>query len=118
LLSFPLDSPLARALTGVELLYTKASEWEKNAHRGVSLAEHMDMILKLVRRWRKLEADTWKALLRARCERQVQTSGGKWFPWLFSLCVEGVQEADGSVRPITPSEVFETIESFIQVRTG
>ena len=38
-------------------------EWEKNAHRGVSLQLMMSNISNLILRWRKLELSNWKPLL-------------------------------------------------------
>ena len=62
-LLLPVTSPLAKLLTGLELLLAACQEWEKNAHRGVSLQSVMDATSNLILRWRKLELSNWRSLL-------------------------------------------------------
>ncbi len=57
------SSPLAKCLTGLELLLAACQEWEKNAHRGVSLQPVMDAASGQILRWRRLELANWRSLL-------------------------------------------------------
>lgn len=55
--------PLKTAVTGVELLIDRAQLWEQSAARHVSLAQHLEALLALARRWRRLELASWQMLL-------------------------------------------------------
>ena len=61
--SLSVMSPLQQFLTGLELLLKSCQEWEKNAHKGVSIQEQMDKITDLILTWRKLELSGLKVLL-------------------------------------------------------
>jgi hypothetical protein len=63
ILLLPITSPLAKCLTGLEFLLAACQEWEKNAHRGVSLQTVMDAASNLILRWRRLELANWRSLL-------------------------------------------------------
>ena len=63
ILLLPVTSPLAKSLTGLEFLLAACQEWEKNAHRGVSLQSVMDAVSNLILRWRRLELANWRSLL-------------------------------------------------------
>ena len=56
-------SPLSQLLTGLELLLTSCHEWEKNAHKGVSIQQEMDCVTNLIFSWRKLELSSLQGLL-------------------------------------------------------
>ena len=68
ILSFSLYSAISQNLTGLELLLEACQEWEKNAHRGVSVQTMMNGISSLILRWRKLELSNWKPILRQTLE--------------------------------------------------
>ena len=67
--SFPLDTPLMKFLTGLELLLETCQEWEKNAHAGVSIAMSLMEITHLIIEWRKLELSFWKNLVETTYQR-------------------------------------------------
>lgn len=54
------------SLTSVLFIFAiaTADEWEKVAHRGVSIAAHIMEATQLVISWRKQELSYWKNLLR------------------------------------------------------
>lgn len=58
--SFPVDSPLSRFLTGLELLIGHLNDWEQNAHSGVSLASYSAEATRIIISWRKFELQCWK----------------------------------------------------------
>ena len=78
ILTFPLESPLSKNLTGLELLLGSCQEWEKNAHRGVSIQNLMDSISVLILRWRKLELSNWKPILAQSLETLRNASSEFW----------------------------------------
>lgn len=63
--NFDASSPLARFLTGLEMLLTQMYLWEENAHKGVSLAQHAASLTSQIIEWRKLELHSWKGALHA-----------------------------------------------------
>eukprot|EP00899_Mesostigma_viride_P010035 jgi/Mesvir1/19032/Mv12798-RA.1 len=79
LMSLPLDSPLMRALVGLELLLSRAQLWEENAAKHVSLGEHLDRLSAVVLRWRKLELASWRAALAGVREAQEAEAEKSWF---------------------------------------
>ena len=78
ILSFSLNSPIAKNLTGLELLLETCQEWEKNAHRGVSLQSMMSGVSTLILRWRKLELTNWKPILAQSLETLRRESCEFW----------------------------------------
>lgn len=82
--NFEISSPLARTLTGVELLLRKAQEWEAYAARNYSISTELGALSTLVTRWRKLELYSWPHLLRVK-EKQHQASAQKSWLNLYSL---------------------------------
>uniref|UniRef100_K3X0F1 Midasin n=1 Tax=Globisporangium ultimum (strain ATCC 200006 / CBS 805.95 / DAOM BR144) TaxID=431595 RepID=K3X0F1_GLOUD len=107
--NFEISSPLARTLTGVELLLRKAQEWEAYAARQYSIANELGALSALVTRWRKLELYSWPHLLHVK-ERQHRLVAHKtWFS-MYSLLTAQF-EADQS-EVIVPSD---DVRSFFNV---
>eukprot|EP00198_Chlamydomonas_reinhardtii_P014222 XP_001703559.1 predicted protein [Chlamydomonas reinhardtii] len=73
-LALPLTSPLKAALTGLELLLSRAQVWEETAAQFVSLKAQLGPLAALAARWRRLELSSWKSLLR-RAFIQTSTLG-------------------------------------------
>ena len=77
-LAIPATAPLPHLLTGLELLLTSCHEWEKNAHRGVSLQAAITAITATLLRWRQLELAGWKHLLAAALARLRRQAAAYW----------------------------------------
>jgi len=105
IITFSANSPLCKFLTGLELLLTSCQEWEKNAHRGVSLQGVMEQITNLIFRWRRLELSGWKGLLAAKLA-DARRDTGTW--WLHVAAV--LQEAKRPGR----GRKEETIRSLLR----
>jgi len=84
LLSISLEAPVMKAVTGVELLLAKAQLWEENAANHVSIGKEMNELMRLVRRWRKLELEGWPALLES-TQRQHEVNAEKLWFFLYGL---------------------------------
>lgn len=82
--NFEISSPLARTLTGVELLLRKAQEWEVYAARMYSIAPELNALSALVTRWRKLELYSWPHLLYVK-EKQHRLVAQKTWISMYSL---------------------------------
>lgn len=53
------QTPLMKALTGVELLLRACHEWDRNAHKGVAMKEGLQELTEVVLRWRRMELLCW-----------------------------------------------------------
>lgn len=104
---FPIESPLSRYLTGVELLLTKVKQWEENARYNVSLAGFVESLGAIVLRWRRLEFSRWKDTLQL-VEDESRTSASKWWFHLFDLTEEYVASGDGSRK----GRIIESLHRF------
>ncbi|BET00740.1 ATPase family associated with various cellular activities (AAA) [Nesidiocoris tenuis] len=91
-LGFPITCPLARFLTGLELLLTRLHEWEENAHAGVSLAPHAASLTNQIISWRRLELSAWKGALITK-KNTVAVNARKWWFHLYSLTVAFLRES-------------------------
>ncbi|KAF2076411.1 hypothetical protein CYY_002268 [Polysphondylium violaceum] len=79
LLTYPATDSLIKILTGLELLLRKSLEWESFAHKGVSIQSHLDILSRLITRWRKLEIESWPSIFQNQ-EKQSEIKALKvWF---------------------------------------
>ncbi|KAI9498449.1 hypothetical protein BDB00DRAFT_755080 [Zychaea mexicana] len=81
LLSFSIVSPVAKFLTGIELLLQKSEDWEAYAAKHVSLSAQREELIQLIVQWRQLELNCWPTLLAA----QEQYSQNAAYTWWFHL---------------------------------
>ncbi|KAJ1343425.1 hypothetical protein BSLG_002014 [Batrachochytrium salamandrivorans] len=77
--SFPVASPLMKLLTGIELLLTKSQDWEAYASKEVSLRSCLDDFVLFIVKWRRLELNTWRQLLKLEERRCAAKVGSLWF---------------------------------------
>lgn len=104
ILNMSATAPLKGLLTGLELLLARALVWEETAAKHVTLGAHLKAIAALATRWRKLELDSWRALLHRTAERSVLDAQMGWFH-LHRILLLG----DSPVP-----EVAKVLEDFIQ----
>nr|CAG8526340.1 11509_t:CDS:10 [Entrophospora candida] len=88
---FSLDSPLAKLLTGLEILLQKSDEWEVFASREVSIKSHQQEITQLIIHWRQLELTCWSKLLTAQ-ETYYKKSAYKWWFHLYNSIIHPIDE--------------------------
>ncbi|KAK9131363.1 hypothetical protein Sjap_011850 [Stephania japonica] len=83
LLTVPLNTPLTKALSGLQFLLRKAHFLEEISPK-LSVSDQAKPILSLVSCWQKMELDSWPALL-DEVQEQCDSSAAKlWFP-LYSV---------------------------------
>lgn len=112
LLGISLNSPLMKALIGVQFLLHRSQLYEETASRMVSLKDELNPLSSLVSRWRKIEFECWPTLLDA-VEQQHKVDAEKlWFA-LHSILFRRM--------PVDPDlEINSTIlsiEEFMQTAT-
>ncbi|XP_020093830.1 midasin isoform X2 [Ananas comosus] len=79
LLSMPLNSPLSKALLGLQLLVGRAQFLQENDSK-YSFKDHLQPIYALVSSWQKLEIECWPALLGGVQEQYEINAEKLWFP--------------------------------------
>ena len=62
-LGFKANSPVIKFLYGLDMLLSRAQDWQRVAHRGISLVDPLQDVAELMIRWRKLELKRWPAIL-------------------------------------------------------
>lgn len=83
LLAIPVETPLAKALLGLQFLLNRARALQENESK-FPLSDQLEPISALVCSWQKMEFDSWPALLHEVQEQYDINAGKLWFP-LFSV---------------------------------
>jgi hypothetical protein len=86
ILLLPACGPLKAALTGVELLLSRAQTWEEGAASHVSLAAQLQMCAALATRWRSAEVSAWPHALAAVTRAAADAANATWFPLHRLMC--------------------------------
>ncbi|KAI6654086.1 Midasin [Oopsacas minuta] len=102
ILSLSITSPIMQILTGLQILITKAQDWEAYAAKHVSIQEELGHISELVIRYRKMELVGWPKVLEA-SKRKYEMKSTKLFMHIYQII-----NAYFSVEKI---ENFENIEN-------
>ncbi|XP_073036075.1 midasin-like isoform X3 [Primulina eburnea] len=83
ILALPLDTPLAKALSGLQFLLSRIRTARETVVK-FPLSDQLEPIFTVISSWRKLEFESWPALL-DEVESQIERSAAKlWFP-LYSV---------------------------------
>ncbi|XP_028858240.1 midasin [Denticeps clupeoides] len=123
IMSFSLSSPLSKFLNGLEILLSKAQDWENNASRSVSLKRELEEITQLIIQWRKLELNCWSCSLDNAMQRHAGKSTKHWFSihqLLERYLLEQRAEptADDSTRQeLSLASVSSTLQAFMEGST-
>ena len=117
----PLSAPLAKLLTGAELLLSRAQMWEELAARHVSIYDRLKPIELLIKRWRTIELKSWPSLLDTR-EAAAARRAAKWWLHTWSLLHSFVAgDEDGGESDdkdsVSLAAVGQVIEEFVQKAT-
>ncbi|KAI7867198.1 hypothetical protein BDF14DRAFT_761657 [Spinellus fusiger] len=115
ILNFSILSPVAKFLTGFELLLQKSEDWEAYAAKHVSLKSQRDELINMIVRWRQLELNCWPKLLAA----QEQYSQDSAFTWWFHIydALNNTSFELGTEEEKTKKtlELLSALDQFIQV---
>ncbi|KAI8339482.1 hypothetical protein BC941DRAFT_349381, partial [Chlamydoabsidia padenii] len=113
ILGFSITSPVAKFLTGVELLLQKSEDWEAYAAKHVSIKTERDELISMIIRWRQLELNCWPKLLAV----QEQTCQDSVFNWWFHLYdAVNNSEFNGDKEQVKKSttELLSALDQFLQ----
>ncbi|CAG8438258.1 2742_t:CDS:10 [Acaulospora morrowiae] len=113
-----LNSPIAKLLTGLEILLQKSEDWESYASRDVSIKSNREEVTELIIRWRQLELTCWPKLLAAQDKYYMQSSL-KWWFHLYGCIIRPIYEISrqynvGEATPIIKDHVTEIVKSLDQ----
>ncbi|KAM8954164.1 midasin [Pelodytes ibericus] len=115
---FPLSSPLAKFLNGLEIILAKSQDWEENTSRTMSLRKHLDEVTQMIIQWRKLELNCWSLSLDNVMRRHAQKSTKHWFSvyQLVEKYMEDGQEEENKDEG-TLQSLTKTLQEFIEGST-
>ncbi|KAK2856665.1 hypothetical protein Q5P01_005400 [Channa striata] len=120
IMSFSLANPLAKFLNGLEILLSKAQDWENNASRSVSLRKELHAVTQLIIQWRKLELSCWSSSLDNAMKRHSEKSTKHWFS-IYQLIERYLGEqrttTGENVEQLSLSSVSSTLKGFIEGST-
>ncbi|KAJ8774196.1 hypothetical protein K2173_009627 [Erythroxylum novogranatense] len=108
LLAIPLDTPLAKALSGLQFLLNRARVLQEGVSK-FPLSELLEPVIPLVCSWQKMEFDSWPALL-DEVHYQYEINAAKlWFP-LYSV----LHHRHSTDLAAYEQSTVESLEEFIQ----
>ncbi|XP_051017145.1 midasin [Acomys russatus] len=113
---FPLSSPISKLLNGLEILLSKAQDWEENASRTLSLRKHLDLVSQMIIRWRKLELNCWSVSLDNTMRRHTEKSTKHWFS-IYQMLEKHMQERTEQQeddKQMTLMLLVSTLQAFIE----
>ena len=103
ILTLPACGPLKAALTGVELLLSRAQTWEEGAASHVSLSAQLQLCAALAMRWRSAEVNAWSHALATVTRAAADSANATWFPLHRLMC--------GVLPPQQPDEAAVWLRS-------
>ncbi|CAO3702357.1 unnamed protein product [Rhizopus stolonifer] len=112
ILTFSILSPVAKFLTGVELLLQKSEDWEAYAAKHVSLQSQRDELVALIVQWRQLELNCWPKLLAAQ-EAYHQDAAFKWWFHLYDTVNNTFFDSDEEYKSQAHA-LLGALDQFIQ----
>ncbi|XP_028997386.1 midasin [Betta splendens] len=122
ILAFSLACPLAKFLNGLEIVLSKAQDWENTASRSVSLSKELEPVTQLIIQWRKLELKCWSSSLDNAMKRHTEKSTKYWFS-IYQLVEKYLDEqrmeanTGEEVEQLSLTSVSTTLKAFIEGST-
>nr|GEU87507.1 midasin isoform X1 [Tanacetum cinerariifolium] len=104
ILSIPVDTPLAKAMSGLQFLLNRVRNLQETVAK-FPLSAQLDPIIALVSTWQKMEFESWPALLDEVQARFDTNAGQLWFP--LYLVLRQTDSADSQ-------SIMQSLEEFIQ----
>lgn len=115
LATFSITSPIAKLLTGVELLLQKSEDWESYASRDVSIKSHREAIIELIVSWRQLELNCWPKLLASQ-DAYHQNAAYKWWFHLYNTIIRSTLTSNSNDDDINhrTKDLLGILDQFLQ----
>ncbi|KAJ7552525.1 hypothetical protein O6H91_06G059100 [Diphasiastrum complanatum] len=106
--SISLQSPVMKAVTGLEMILAKAQLWEENASKLYSISAELDELSRWVIRWRKQELASWPTLLDGIYHAHEISADKLWFSLYDLLHQHAEADLKGEIET-----VIESMEEFM-----
>ena len=113
ILSLPACGPLKAALTGVELLLSRAQTWEEGAASHVSLSSQLQLCAALAMRWRAAEVNAWPHALAAVTRAAADAANATWFP-LHRLMFSAMPPEQPDEAAVWLRSIATALEEFLR----
>ena len=120
LLSTPSNKPLSSIMAFVEGILVKIEEWQTFASSQTGLGEFREKVVQAIVTWRKLELQSWSALLQQEDESAIGKAAQLWFQlyrllvFVFSLDTSAASDAIDLLHTPKPAEIIEAIEAYLR----
>ncbi|KAK1434225.1 hypothetical protein QVD17_11144 [Tagetes erecta] len=108
ILSIPLNTPLAKAMSGLQFLLNRVRNLQETVSK-FPLSDQLDPIIALVSSWQKMEFESWPALLDEVQARFDTNAGQLWFP-LYSV----LRQSHSADTDDYSQSTMQSLEEFIQ----
>ncbi|XP_038723701.1 midasin [Tripterygium wilfordii] len=108
LLAIPIDTPLAKALSGLQFLLNRTRALQESGSK-FYISDLLEPIITLVCSWQKMEFNSWPALLDEVQDQYASEAGKLWFP-LFSV----LQHRHCADIATYDQSTIESLEEFVQ----
>uniref|UniRef100_A0A3Q2XAQ5 Midasin AAA ATPase 1 n=1 Tax=Hippocampus comes TaxID=109280 RepID=A0A3Q2XAQ5_HIPCM len=114
IMGFSLSSPVAKFLNGLEILLSKAQDWENNASRAVSLQSNIAPVTQLIIKWHKLELNCWSSSLDNAVKRHTEKSTKHWFS-IYQLLAKYLEDQMMNANTgLSLSSLSSTLQAFVE----
>ncbi|XP_051908078.1 midasin isoform X2 [Hippocampus zosterae] len=119
IMGFSLSSPIAKFLNGLEILLSKAQDWENNASRAVSLQSNIAPVTQLIIKWHKLELNCWSSSLDNAVKRHTEKSTKHWFS-IYQLFAKYLEDqmmnanTGEELGGLSLSSLSSTLQAFVE----
>jgi midasin len=114
ILTFSILSPVAKFLTGVELLLQKSEDWEAYAAKHVSLKDQREELISLIVSWRQLELNCWPKLLAAQEQYHQDAAFTWWFHLYDTVNNTSFDSDDEEENAKNTRELLGALDQFVQ----
>ena len=110
LLLLPSDTPIKRAMSGLELLLLRSLTWEESAASHVSVKKELESLAAIANGWRKDELRAMENLFQRNEQKHVKMASVGWLH-LFEILKHFTST---KACKLNLSEILESIEEFVQ----
>ncbi|PWA02130.1 hypothetical protein BB558_001727 [Smittium angustum] len=102
IIRLPINTPIAKLLSGIESLLQRATDWENyNSSKATSVQLQLDIITKQIVKWRQIELYSWPTLMKIEFKNVSQKSYQYWFNMFSALVLVKHFDYDSIVRLLT-----------------
>ena len=117
ILHFAVQAPIIKFLYGIDLILSRAQDWERVAKKSISLITYLESITQLIIRWRKLELKRWPSILSNVQDKFNASVQRLWFSLYKILTGSPQYSADVPKEQANDeylSRIFDAVDSAFQ----